>query len=318
MTNPGSSAQQVPHTWSKEAFLAKAQRFTQEMLTTPRDSWQFGLWSTLAFESLARAALANISPALLAEPKDWNNLYFALGQSPKAQKFVPKSINITTVFSRLQELVPSFDTNLEGLAAKHMATRNEELHSGTTPFDTSATSTWLPNYYRTCKVLLESMGESLEMLVGPDEVMVASEMIAAAQDESAKGVKASISAFSKVWSAKEQGEKYALIAQAKLWASRHSGHRVTCPSCGSVALVAGSPVAPPSAKVVDGQVIETQFFLPEKFECIACGLKISGLPELHAADLSQEYKATFTYDAAQYYAAAEDPYDGYEPDYNEP
>jgi hypothetical protein len=80
----------------------------------------------------------------------------------------------------------------------------------------------------------------------------------------------------------------------------------------------GSAVAPPTVKVVDGQVIETQFFLPSKFECVACGLKISGLPELHAAGLSQEYKATFTYDAAEYYAPPSDPYDGYEPDYNEP
>ena len=100
-------ATQQQHPWSKEALLAKAQRFAEQMLSYPKDDWRFALWSTLVLELLGRAALARVNPALLAEAKDWNNLYFSLGFTPTATKFVPKSIDVSTVFSRLQEILPN-------------------------------------------------------------------------------------------------------------------------------------------------------------------------------------------------------------------
>src|SRR5262245_8058115 len=114
------TAAKAAHIWSKDALLTKAQRYAEEMLGHDRDDWRFAFWSSLALELLARAALANISPALLADskdrnnPKEWHNLYFALGHSPKAKKFVPHSIGLTEVFSRLGEILPEFDTRLEG------------------------------------------------------------------------------------------------------------------------------------------------------------------------------------------------------------
>jgi ribosomal protein L37AE/L43A len=36
------------------------------------------------------------------------------------------------------------------------------------------------------------------------------------------------------------------------------------------------------------------------FECVACGLKISGLSYLSACGLGDTYTGTFTYDAAEY------------------
>ena len=64
-------------------------------------------------------------------------------------------------------------------------------------------------------------------------------------------------------------------------------------------------------------IIETQDYLPVKFECIACKLKISGLSQLSACGLGNVFKHTSTYDAANYYAPQDD-YDGYEDDNNEP
>ena len=70
--------------------------------------------------------------------------------------------------------------------------------------------------------------------------------------------------------------------------------------------------------MLDGDtVVETQYFLPSRFECVACGLKITSLPQLHAAGLAETYKATFTYDAADYFRP-EDEFEDYEPDWNEP
>jgi hypothetical protein len=70
-------------------------------------------------------------------------------------------------------------------------------------------------------------------------------------------------------------------------------------------------------KIEDDLMVETQQYLPSKFECVACQLKIAGLSQLAACGLGDTYTATFTYDLADYYAPNDD-YAGYEDDNNEP
>ena len=317
MNKPKAQATQQQHSWSKDALFAKAQRFAEEMLKHPKDDWQFALWSTLALELLGRAALANVNPALLAEAKDWNNLYFSLGFNPTANKFIPKSIDVTAVFSRLREILPEFTTELEGFAVLHMTRRNEELHAGSTPFDSLKTTAWLPTYYQTCTVLVESLGEELDLLLGKEEASLAVTIIAASRDESAKAVLKSVAAHKTIWEAKPVPEQVKLSQQASTWATRHEGHRISCPSCDSDAIVTGTAIAAP-LKSFDGElIVETQQYLPSKFECVACQLKIAGLSQLAACGLGNTYKATFTYDLAEYYAPNDD-YSGYEDDNNEP
>jgi hypothetical protein len=153
--------------------------------------------------------------------------------------------------------------------------------------------------------------------VGKDEAEVAHQLIAAAADDSAKAVKGDVEAHKRVWTAKEDKERAKLIAQAEIWASRHVGHRVQCPACNSIALVIGAPVTAPVQRLNDGQITETQEYLPNLFECIACGLKITGLSRLAVVGLGERYKNTQIYDAAEYYAPKDD-YAGYEDDNNEP
>jgi hypothetical protein len=79
------------------------------------------------------------------------------------------------------------------------------------------------------------------------------------------------------------------------------------------------PVSAPQVKLNDDLIIETQEFLPSKFECIACQLKIAGLSHLGAANLGMPFTRTVTYDPADYYASQDqyDEYSGYEEDNNE-
>src|SRR2546421_295754 len=90
----------VPSLWTQRLLLTKAQRYAEEMHRCERDDWRFAFWSTLSLELLARAALAHISPVLLADVRSdsWRHLFYALGHAPKAAKFVPKSIDISEVF----------------------------------------------------------------------------------------------------------------------------------------------------------------------------------------------------------------------------
>ena len=304
------------HPWSQEALFRKAQLYAQEMQRHSRDEWLFGLTSTFVLEFVARAALAHISPTLLADGKDWNNTYYSLGYTPTAQKFIPRSIDVTSVFSHLQDVIPSFTTELTGFAAKYINRRNEELHSGSTPFIGLPTD-WLPKFYEACDVLLKSMNDQLSSLFGESESQVAITLITASHDESAKTVIKSISAHKTVWEAIEPTEAKILSGQAATWAMRQSGHRVKCPACGNDALLHGSPISEPIRKLDGDLIVEAQEYLPSKFECVACKLKIAGLSQLNACGLGATYKATFTYEAADYYAP-EDKYANFDDDNNEP
>lgn len=314
---PIVKATQLPHLWSEHLLLAKAVRYADEMHGYERDDWRFGFWSTLMLELLARAALAHVSPVLLADTKQesWNHIYYALGHSPKAAKFIPKSIDITGVFARLGEIRPTFENRIAGFCALHISRRNEELHSGGMPFDSVPIDSWQPLYYEACQVLLQTMGQTLADLIGAADAATASAMIAAAKDESAQAVGKNVSAHKTVWESHSEMERSKLIGQAGLWATKQEGHRVKCPACGCDSLVFGGPTAPPAVKLQDETIIETQEFLPSKFECVACGLKIAGLSHLHACGLASPYKATSTYDPFEYYAAQQSA--DYEPDFNE-
>lgn len=309
----------TPATWDPEALYLKAERYVQQMSELDSDTWDYALWSSLSLELLGRAALANISPALLAETdnRNWSSLYNSLGFSPNEEKFAPKSIAISEVFKRLTAILPEFTKEHESFGTLHTGRRNTELHSGELAFDGVKGSVWQPRFYQTCEVLLASMGMTLQDFVGIDEAEVAQKMIAAAADDSAKAVKGEVVAHRKVWLAKPEEERSSLTSQAKVWAARYAGHRIECPACRSQALVVGEPVAAPSQKLNDGEITETQEYLPNQFECIACGLKIAGLSRLTVVGLGDRYKKTLVYDAAEYYAP-EDDYYGYEDDNNEP
>jgi hypothetical protein len=64
--------------WDSTALLNKAQRYIEEMQEHSHSDWKAVLWSSLALELLARAALAKFSPALLADTTSWHNLSYAL------------------------------------------------------------------------------------------------------------------------------------------------------------------------------------------------------------------------------------------------
>lgn len=295
------TAIKTPHEWSKGALLNKAQRYASLMFEQDRTDWQFGFWSALTLEMLARAALSNISPTLLADGKDWNNLYFALGFQPNAQKFSPNSAITADIFKRVATIFPDFTSEMLNFSIIHLNRRNSELHSGALPFDELGTSAWLPMFYASCDALLKTFGGSMELLFGVEESETANTLIKALQDEAAKAVNGTINAHKTVWQNKDSAEKEKLSKQAEILSTRHIGHRVSCPSCNSIALLQGSPIGAPTRSLEDQIVIEKQPMLPSHFECIACGLKVVGYSKLNACGLGDTYTSTSRYDAAQYF-----------------
>lgn len=295
------SVNRTAHEWSKDALFSKAQRYAEIMLEKNHSDWEFGFWSALTLEILVRASLANISPTLVADGKDWNNILYAVGSEPNQPKFNPKSADISDLLKRSESMFSSFTREMLNFSVAHINKRNSELHSGALPFDGIGSSVWLPMFYSVCKVLVIEIGESLETLLGEDVAKEADAHIVALEDESAKSVKGTINAHKTIWGEKPDEEKAKLSKQAETLSTRHQGHRVNCPACKGVALVNGSSTGAPKTTIDQDEIIEKQTMLPASFECIACGLKIAGYSKLVACGLGDTYVSTSQYDAVEYF-----------------
>lgn len=305
-------------TWSSDALVIKATRYAEKMLEAPRDSWEFALWSSFCLEFLLRADLADYTPALLADIKDVNNLISAAGYPVNVKKFVPKTAATNDVVDRLSKVATEFTTELSGFSLRHTSLRNGELHSGFAAFEGKKHSEWLPLFYKTCNFLTVDLSITLADIFGEEEAATAEKMITAFKDDAAKTVKASISAHTTVWKQKSEADQKNAADISSVWATKHIGHRVKCPACQTVAIVTGDPISSPRKSIADDVITETQEYLPSKFECVACGLKIAGLSQLAAAGLGDAYTNTQSFDANDYYSPYDpDEFDGYAPDNND-
>jgi hypothetical protein len=293
------TAKPTQHAWSSEALFTKALLYVGEMEGYTANDWQFGFWSSLSLELVARAAIAHVSPTLLANRRDWHNIYHALEHAATAKEFIPTSITNNEVLLILKELLPDFTTELLNFCVHHSTRRNGELHSGEDVFVGLGTSTWLPKYYASCDVLLRSMGKSLDDLF--NDPKTAEHMIASLQDTAAKAVAQDIEAHKQIWLDKKPNELEASLAQAVAWATRHAGHRAICPACGSPALIRGSGRGAVTTEIGEDVIVQRQTMLPSSFECVACDLKISGLSKLSACGLGDAFTATSTSSAAEFF-----------------
>ena len=321
------TAEPTQPVWSCEALFNKGLLYVSEMERHTADDWQFGFWSALSLELIARAALGHISPTLLADSKDWRNIYHALGHATTAKKFIPHSATTKQVLRILEELLPELTPELVDFCVRHTELRNAELHSGEDVFADLGSAAWLPKYYASCEVLLLSMDKTLDDLV--DDPKAAKKMISSLEDTAVEAVNRDIDTHKQLWERKTADEQRTSLEQATVWATRLVGHRAECPACGSPSLIYGSRQGAVSTKIHEDMIVQKQKMLPSSFKCVACTLRISGLSKLSACGLGDTFTETSSYWATDFFGlhtkeelemavleAASEP-DWEEPDFNE-
>jgi len=294
--------------WTYDLLWAKSLLYIERAFNAPRDSDLFPFWASLALEFLARASLARTSPTLLADAgdPDGRHLLHALGIEPKVKGYVPKSIQTSEVLIRCEQIVPAFTKDIELFCRGFFNKRNEELHSGGTPFAALANNSWLPRFYEAASVLLGAQGKKLEDFVGPEEARAAEVMLKAVADEAAKSVQKQINAFAEVWKAKSQEERAELTKNGLRHAKPWRGHVVDCPACSSKALLTGEDIKQQQPALENEELVVRTSVLPTMFECAACGLKVNGHSQLHAAGLGGQFTNTSRFDPFEYYASEEE------------
>jgi hypothetical protein len=302
--------------WTYDLLWAKAVAYMGRALSVARDSDLFPFWASLSLEFLARSTLARISPTLLADTSESDgrfHLLYSLGFEPKISAYIPKSISITEAFARCEQIVPSFTKEMATFCRGFVNKRNEELHSGGTPFVSLHNNTWLPKFYQAASTFLAFHERPLTDFVGAEEANAANVMMTAIADEASKSVQKKINAFAEVWKTRKEEDRKTLSASTSWLADSSDGHVTVCPSCGSRALITGEEIKQQPPALEEDEIVVRTAMLPTALECKACGLFIHGHNELHAAGLGGQFTKTATFDPFSFYAGEEE-YTG--PEYN--
>lgn len=289
--------------WERDPLLAKARLFFQQAFDQSRDDPVFGLWCSFGLELLARAALASISPTLLAEP-DRDHKYLLHALQHGSERVARKSILSIQVFSLCRTLFPDFTDEDYKAAMALINRRNEELHSGGAAFNEYQPNQWLTGFYHACKSLCSVLNESLESLFGEDEATVANEVLKENRNDVRQRVQSEIASYRTVFEDKSEKERKIIAAKAEkegLELSTQRHHRVTCPACKCIALIRGKTFGKEHVTHHQGEIIVRQTVAPNSFICSACGLKLNGYAELEEAGLGGHYQRKTTYSPEEYY-----------------
>lgn len=152
--------------YDHEALWIKAKLFLNRAMDDDgvRSFDEQALWASLALELLAKAALARISPVLIAEPtEEGANLLAALGLTKGGGHF--SSVRAKTVLTRCHRAFRPFDLKE---SSRFTEARNEYLHGPGVPFMAIPPNVWWPKFWAQVDILVKNMDKEMSDLVGPD------------------------------------------------------------------------------------------------------------------------------------------------------
>lgn len=294
--------------WDSEQYWEKARRYIEMADQPEREPWERPFWLSLAMEFLARAALTKVHPALNADPEgDGLNILYAFGFELKGQ---PKSLPIHAVLLRLQKILPESFTKPRREFCDFFANlRNQELHTADLAFEGLAESKWLARFYDICLVLCEELGKTPEALLGTEEAQAAKDLVKTLKSDKISAVKSKIAAHQSVFEARPADERTKVAGEvnalSKQWITTRT--KVNCPACKNAAQLQGS-IERVSRPFYDGeQLLEKVIVRAHRLECMACGLALADIDELHVAEIEPHFE----------YLQETELHDYHEPDYYE-
>lgn len=293
--------------WSYQSYWEKAKQYCARASAEGRDKPLYAFWSSLTLEFLARATLANVHPAFLADPKDnglYNLLYaFELSKDPKKS---PRSIGAKAVFERCSIIHPSKFTKEDVEFSAAMAEqRNSELHSGEKAFEKWPNQIWLAKYYRVCSIHLSIQGKGLSDLFDKDEAEGAQKMIDGMEEKWKTEAQKAIAKAKAYFETLPEQEREELRSIQTVDFHRWLDF-VWCPACGISAMLWGEPVHFSEARLENDMITWDVSVLPTNFECTSCKLKLAGYGLLYAAGLGGQFSIKQKEDPVAYYSPEED------------
>lgn len=286
--------------YDHEAMWSKAKVFLNRAMDPEPDRSfdEQALWASAALELLGKAALARVSPLLIAEPtEDGVNLLIATGLIEGTAQFT--SVRASTIFKRCQKAFRPFSASD---ALKFANARNEYLHGSDIGFMPLVPQAWWPRYWALASILVTAQDRDIEDLVGPDRVAA----VEAHLEQNAKNVEHRVEAL--ISRAKQRLAQYqAGTLPAKIQAewrtnpdltiSLSYSESATCPACGAAGSLEGDDDSDKSYDVdYDDEYGYTSTSVTisvpaEYFSCPTCHLVLDGYELISQAGLPDTFTA---------------------------
>lgn len=290
--------------WSRDTLWNKGKVYLQRAFEEDRKSEMFPFFASLGLEFLGRAALANVHPALLADPQDGKNILYAFGFPATAS---PISIPAKTVYSRLKFVIDDFSEDDLAVCLKLAGLRNQELHTGMFAFSKLPSGQWIASFYRAIEKMIRSLGHTLEDALGKEHAKQVHAAIAKAANDVTKEVKERVGKIKgglKVLSDSEMAARRAEHEPKFAFAVHKNGLGLfarECPACNSKGFLIGTPIGAIPPKLKEGEIVSQKVYWPTKFECKVCDLKLNGYEELQVVELGDEIINEDTHDPVDYF-----------------
>lgn len=286
--------------YDHKALWIKAKLFLNHAmdLDEPRGFEERALWASLALELLAKAALARVSPLLIAEPcEDGTNLLIASGLLDGDARF--NSVRAQTIYSRCHKAFKPFNQKEAQIITR---ARNEYLHGTGVEFTGIPADAWWARYWAQATILVNALDTDLDSLVGSDRVATVEVYLA----QNTRNLEHRVEML--IERAKQRLDQY----QSGVLPSRISNefarptdlsvglsHKTDepCPACGAYGLLEGEDVQ--SSEIKYEQVGEEDFDAwaditvgADYFSCPRCRLILDSYELLEAAGVSVTFEAT--------------------------
>lgn len=272
--------------WQSEVLYNEAKLYAQRAHNESVDSSLFAFWMSLALELIARSALSQIHPVLLADPREQDNIHYAFGIIPKK---IPLSIPSKALYARCSVFIPGFTDKMSTHCLIIADRRNSELHSGAAAFEGIANSTWLPATYEVIEVLLAHLKRDFTDFLGGHGA-VAVEALRDRRDNLVKEVHEKLAKARKYYGGLTEEERAKLSASA----DETSTHwlkgttlrkKCLCPACSNTAVIGGETVGRSPVRIDQAETSITREVrvLPNRLRCPYCNLVLTSFQEVREA-----------------------------------
>jgi len=289
--------------YDHEALWIKAKVFLNRAMDDDgvRSADERALWASLALELLAKAALARISPALIAEPtEEGANLLAAYGLTSGTGQF--SAVRAKTVIERCSRAFRPFDKKE---ASQITNARNEYLHGTGIAFLKIPPQAWWPRFWAQVAILVTAMEREMQDLVGPDRAPVVDRHLAQNQKNIEHRTEALIARARQSLAQREAGTMNAkMVAEWDAVRDRSANLPFvvdeTCPACGSEGVLEGEEeIAREPERTVDSGEGAYEYDLDyptftltvaaDYFSCPHCHLVLNGYEFVEQAGLPSTF-----------------------------
>lgn len=273
--------------WNSDDLFSKARLYIDRAYRSIDEPSSFALWIILALELLARSAISNVHPILLANPNQVKNLYYAIGREELCD--YPKSVPAKTIYERCETLFDDFTPLEKKYCNALRELRNTEIHSGESVLELIPIPNWQLRYYRVCQIFLNTLDLELEDFFPLDHMDSIVEILNTdEQDERTKVVTLLAQAKRAAGTTELDIERYRESLN-NLWPidiDRIVGrYDADCPVCNSSGEIGIKRISMSEIKLVDDIPLRTVTYIPIDFLCRSCNLWLDSYSRLVMAGL---------------------------------